>query len=520
MRPKNPASAAFFMIVAIFGINSVSVSVLGIREQKLGSFLVEETVTRTMFPTDFLWGTSSSSFQIEGAWNESGKGPGIWDIWSLTPGHIMDNSTAELSNDHYHQYAEDSKLLSSIGLKSYRFSISWSRIFPRGDNTINLEGVDFYNRLINSLLSEGITPFATLHHFDTPQALDDEFNGWLSEKMIDAFVQFSDTCFALFGDRVKYWITLNEPAAQAGGGWGSDGHFPPGRCTNRTLCASGNSGVEPYLVVHHMLQGHGKVAELYNNKYKKSQKGAIGIALVALWYEPAGYSDEYKEAAEICLQFQISWILDPIFKGGYPASMQERVGDRLPSFSTEDLVRLNQSIDFVGLNHYLVEWASPSVAPTDDLASPTTDRWVTIVDEAPSVFPGAENMIPFSPTCAFGMRKIVEWTTAAYPNLDIYITENGYEESDSVTSLSVALEDKSRIEYFKAYLLELSTVVRNGAPVRGYFAWSFMDSFEWNFGFSLRYGIFYVDRQTLQRTPKKSAIWWTNFLSVKDKTIR
>ncbi|KAJ0969345.1 hypothetical protein J5N97_022222 [Dioscorea zingiberensis] len=462
-------------------------------------------VSRRDFPDGFVFGVATSAYQVEGARNEGGRGDSIWDIFCETKGNIKDGKNGDVAVDQYHRYKEDVELMSKLGFGAYRFSISWSRIFPDGLGTkINEDGIAYYNNLINFMLEKGIQPYVTLYHWDLPQNLDDSIGGWLSEKIAEYFAIYAEACFANFGDRVKHWMTINEPLQTTLNGYGY-GLFAPGRCKNST--------VEPYLAAHHQLLAHAAAVALYRKKYKAIQNGQIGLVVDCEWAE--AFSDKLQDnsAAQRRLDFHLGWFLDPIFFGDYPASMRERLGDRLPKFSDADRELIKDSVDFLGLNHYTSRFISHASDKgnlhfykiQDMERRDKTEGGEIIGDKAASEW---LYIVPW------GIRKTLNYIATRYGNLPIYVTENGMDDEDSETeSIKEFLDDKKRVGYFKGYLSAVSQAIRDGVDVRGYFAWSFLDNFEWNQGYTKRFGIVYVDyKNGLTRHPKSSALWFSRFL--------
>ncbi|XP_073220204.1 beta-glucosidase 18-like [Cicer arietinum] len=301
---------------------------------------VEDEISRSQFPKGFLFGASTSSYQIEGAAFEDGKGLSNWDVFSHTPGKINNNEN-------------DIKLMSSLGINVYRFSISWTRILPRGIyGNINPSGVMFYNNIIDNLLLRGIEPFVTIHHHDLPQELEDRYGGWLSPLIQRDFVHFAEICFKSFGDRVKYWITINEPTLVADNAF-IKGIYSSGHCSLPFgNCYTGNSDVEPLLVMHNMLLSHAKAVELYRNHYQAKQGGTIGIVAHTFMYEPLREEECDRQAANRALAFVIGWLLDPLVFGEYPVEMRSILGHQLPKFSLKEKSLLRGSLDFIGINNY------------------------------------------------------------------------------------------------------------------------------------------------------------------------
>ncbi len=449
------------------------------------------------FPADFIWGSATSSHQIEGAALEDGRAWSIWDAHAHTPGRTENNEHADVACDHYHRYKEDVQLMADMGLKAYRFSISWSRIQPDGQGAVNPKGIDFYSNLIDELLKHDITPWVTLYHWDLPLALHTEKDGWLNPEIADRFATYAGICFEHFGNRVKHWITLNEPWVVSILGY-SQGVFAPGR----------KSKSEPYQVAHQLLRAHGKAVQLYRTKYQPSQQGEIGITNNCDWREPLTDSPADIAAAKRSLEFFIGWFADPIYFGDYPQVMKDRVGDRLPKFTEEDIAMIKGSSDFFGLNHYTGLYAS-DVDPNANIANEVygnggifEDQYVQLTAD-PSWKLTSMNwaIIPW------GCRKLIEWISDRYDNPPLYITENGCALDDQLENGQVA--DTVRQEYIESYLAACHKAMENGVNLKGYFVWSFMDNFEWALGYSKRFGVHYVDYDTLERTPKNSALWFS-----------
>ncbi|MEO1260959.1 MAG: GH1 family beta-glucosidase [Bacteroidota bacterium] len=452
------------------------------------------------FPNDFLWGSATSSYQIEGAWRADGKGPSIWDAFAHTPGRTYQNHHADIGCDHYHRYKEDVALMANMGLKAYRFSISWARIQPDGQGRPNAAGIQFYSNLIDELLAHNIEPWITLYHWDLPLALQLEHDGWLNPKIIDFFKKYADICFQHFGSRVKNWITLNEPWVVSILGYGQ-GHFAPGRKSNE----------EPYLAAHHLILAHAYAVQLYRKKYQPEQKGQIGISNNCDWREPLTDQPLDKAAAQRSLEFFVGWFADPVYFGDYPAEMKKRVGERLPEFSEKEKSIIKGSSDFFGLNHYTTSYAS-HVAEGEKVDTEVygnggifEDQYVKLsADPAWKLTTMNWAVVPW------GCRKLLEWIKDRYGNPPIYITENGCSLNDELTDGKV--DDPMRIAFINGYLTACHQAIKNGVNLKGYFVWSLMDNFEWASGYSRRFGIHYVDYETLERTPKASAMWFSEVI--------
>ncbi|KAK9116520.1 hypothetical protein Sjap_015467 [Stephania japonica] len=431
-------------------------------------------INRKSFPQGFVFGTASSSYQYEGAVKEDGRGQTVWDTFAHSIGKIADFSNADVAVDQYHLYPEDIQRMVDMGMDAYRFSIAWSRIFPNGSGAINQAGIDHYNNLINALLAKGIQPYVTMYHWDLPQALVDKYNGWLDPQIIKDFAVYAETCFEKFGDRVKHWITFNEPHTFAIQGY-DVGLQAPGRCSIllRLFCRAGNSATEPYLVGHHVLLAHATVANIYRTKYKAKQQGSLGIAFDVMWYEPASNSSEDVAATQRAQDFQFGWFMDPLFFGEYPRTMRERVRGRLPTFTKEDAAMVKGSLDFVGINHYTTYYGSHN--NTNIIGVLLND---SLADS------GA-------------------------------ITVRMDDLNDAFKPLKDALKDQKRIKYHNDYLTNvLASIKEDGCNVKGYFAWSLLDNWEWAAGYTSRFGLYFVDyKDKLKRYPKDSVAWFKNFLT-------
>nr|AXK92564.1 strictosidine glucosidase [Gelsemium sempervirens] len=491
-------------------------------------------INRRDFPSDFVFGAASSAYQIEGGASEGGRGPSIWDTFTKRrPEMVKGGSNGNVAIDSYHLYKEDVKILKNLGLDAYRFSISWSRILPGGNLSggINKEGIDFYNNFIDELIASGIQPYVTLFHWDVPQALEDEYGGFLSPKIVDDFRDYAELCFWNFGDRVKNWITLNEPWTFSVDGYVA-GTFAPGRGATPTdqvkgpikrhrcsgwgpQCSNsdGNPGTEPYLVTHHQILAHAAAVESYRNKFKASQEGQIGITIVAQWMEPLNEkSDSDVQAAKRALDFMYGWFMEPITSGDYPEIMKKIVGSRLPKFSAEQSRKLKGSYDFLGLNYYTANYVTSAPNPTGGIVSYDTDTQVTYHSDRNGKLIGPLAGSEWLHIYPEGIRKLLVYTKKTYNVPLIYITENGVDElNDTSLTLSEARVDPIRIKFIQDHLLQLRLAIDDGVNVKGYFVWSLLDNFEWNEGFTVRFGMIHVNyNDQYARYPKDSAIWLMN----------
>ncbi|CAL8150834.1 unnamed protein product [Prunus armeniaca] len=475
-------------------------------------------LNRSSFPPGFIFGSGSGSYQYEGAANEGGRGPSIWDSYTHKhPERIIDGSNGDVTLDQYHKYKEDVEIMKDIGLDAYRFSISWPRLLPSGklNDGVNEVGIRYYNNLINELLRNGIKPFVTLFHWDLPQALEDEYGGLLSDQIVNHFRDYAELCYKEFGDRVKYWTTLNEPYTYSINGYVL-GCYAPGRCSNwqKLNCTGGNSAIEPYLVTHHLLLAHAAAANLYKNKFQAYQKGEIGITLVTPWFVPLSEANEDKKAALRALEFTLGWFMEPLTSGDYPNNMRSLVGTRLPKFTTAQSKALIGSFDFLGLNYYTSHYASDASNNVYEHASYLTDVRVTLSSERNGVPIGAKGASSWLNVYPIGIQNLLLYTKEKYNDPIIYITENGIDEfNDPKLSLEEALYDTQRVDYHILHLCHVQTAIKNGVNVKGYFLWALLDNFEWNEGFTVRFGTNYVDYNNgLKRLPKLSTRWFKSFL--------
>jgi beta-glucosidase/6-phospho-beta-glucosidase/beta-galactosidase len=478
------------------------------------------------FPPNFLFGAATAAYQVEGAAFEGGRGLSIWDEFSHLQGKVFNNDHGDVAVDQYHRYEADIAMMKSMGLKVYRFSISWSRILPNGTLPVNQVAIDYYSSFINALLEADIVPFVTLYHWDLPIALHYQLGGWLNSDISTHFQQYADVCFKAFGDRVKHWITFNEPWAFAWLGYGLGSHAP-GRCSDRARCAAGDSAREPYVVGHNVLLAHAHAVKLYRTKYA-SQQGRIGITLNCDWTTPLTSRDEDVAAAQRGVEFQLGWFADPIFLGDYPASMKAWIGDRLPEFTDSEKKLLHGSHDFFGLNHYSTSFAYAS----NDTVATFTDADPNLSSRPPlagwlydrglkTTFVGTDGQLigpkadcTWHAVVPWGFGKLLRWIHHRYNAPSIFITENGVAvPNESALSLKDALNDNFRVNFYRSYLRAMSDAMASGVRVEGYMAWSFLDNFEWADGYNKRFGMVYVDyKNGLTRHPKASSRWYSKLI--------
>lgn len=424
---------------------------------------------------DFIWGSATASYQIEGAWNEDGKGENIWDNFTHVPGKIDNGGTGDIACNHYHLYKEDVKLMSDLGMKAYRFSISWARLLPDGTGKVNPKGIEFYNNLIDELLKYNITPFVTLFHWDLPYALYLK-GGWMNPQIADWFEEYTTVIAENFGDRVKNFITLNEPSVFMGCGYWEGSHAPGFKLGDRDLLRIG----------HNIHLAHGKAVGVLRNKVENAN---IGITLATQPKIPVTPADEqsaydaYFYSGLGGFLWSTQYWLDPIVFGKYADNLVKEAGDLFPKVTEEEMKIINQKIDFIGLNIYEAQYQG-DYQRTQGTAH-TELNW----DVAPDA-----------------LKWGIKLNYQRY-KLPIYITENGMSAHDWV-GLDGKVHDPNRIDFLHRYLKGLKAAAEEGCDIRGYFHWSFMDNFEWARGYNPRFGLVHVDYKTQVRTPKDSAYWY------------
>ena len=432
------------------------------------------------FPHDFIWGAATASYQIEGATHEDGRGESVWDRFSATPGKVRNGDSGEIACGFYHRYRDDIALMKELGLDAFRFSIAWPRIVPTGRGAVNRSGLDFYDRLVDELLAQDLEPFATLFHWDTPQALEDA-GGWPVRATAEAFREYAAVVVQRLGDRVRFWTTHNEPWVHAwiGHAWGE---HAPGRTSEADAVAA----------AHHLLLSHGWAAEEIRREAPDAQ---VGITLDLSHAYPASDSPEDEAAAWRVDGEGNRWLLDPIFRGSYPADLLERNELVAPLVEEGDLQTIAAPIDFLGVNYYFRFVVSggadgPQMERIPD-AQETDMGW--------EVYPD-------------GLYRLLMRVARDYAPPAIYVTENGAAFGD-VRVHDGRVHDPERTAYIASHIEAVSRAVADGAPVRGYFVWSLLDNFEWAYGYSKRFGIVYIDYPTLERVPKDSFYWYRDYIA-------
>ena len=439
------------------------------------------------FPAGFLWGAATSAYQIEGSPLADGAGPSNWQRFAHTKGMTTNGDTGDIACDHYRRYREDVGLMSELGLNAYRFSISWSRVLPEGTGHVNEAGIDFYSRLVDALLERGIKPNATLYHWDLPAALDDR-GGWLNRDIAEWFADYATIMFERLGDRVPMWATINEPWVIMDGGY-MHGKLAPGH----------RSIYEAPIVSHNVLRAHGRAVQAFRASADAS-RSVIGIVVNL---EPKYAASETRAdlaATARADAYMNRQYLDPLFLGEYPDEMVEIFGDAWLEPVAGDMELIREKIDFVGINYY-----TRSVSRNDEECYPTRASGVhqphhVHTETGWEVFPDA-------------LARVLLWVKERYGNFPLYVTENGAAFYDAPAPIDGVIEDPLRVAYFRGHLQAVRSAMHQGADVRGYYAWSLLDNFEWSHGYSKRFGIIHVDYSTQQRTIKSSGRYYASIIA-------
>lgn len=455
------------------------------------------------FPPGFAWGAGTSAFQIEGASRAGGRGVSIWDTFAATPGNVADGDTGEEAADHYHHYAEDVALLRSLGIGHYRFSVAWPRIQPDGAGPANPAGLDFYDRLVDALLDAGIRPWATLYHWDLPQPLEDA-GGWPRRDTAHRFADYAALVHQRLGDRVRDWITVNEPWVVANLGYVT-GEHAPGRREPAAAVAT----------VHHLLLGHGLATAAIREQDSEPATDplAVGLAHNPEPIRPHTDSDADRDAARRVDGTRNRIFLDPLYYGSYPADVRADLGDLWdPAMVRDgDLATIAAPLDFLGVNYYSPARvaAAPETAPQDGTSDgPAPLGWEGVT----AVSSGVPRTDQDWEVDATGMTEILTRIAADYPGVALYVTENGASYRDEVAA-DGAVRDPDRTAYLSGHVHAVRDAIEAGAPVRGYFVWSLLDNFEWAFGYRERFGVVHVDFASQRRTVKDSGIWYSRLAS-------
>ncbi len=444
------------------------------------------------FPETFLWGAATASYQIEGAAYEDGKGESIWDRFCHTPGKIEGDATGDEACDHYHRYREDLAIMKQIGLRAYRFSVSWPRIFPKGGGSLNHSGLEFYERLVDELLANGITPAVTLYHWDLPQALQDR-EGWLNRDTVEYFADYAATLFQRLGDRVTLWITHNEPWVTAFLGHAMGVHAPGIKDCAKAIQVS-----------HNLLLSHAKAVRIFRDFNRVDSR--IGIALNLSPVTPASDSEEDERAAVLADGYLNRWFLDPLFKGSYPQDLLDIYSERgcAPGAQADDMslsddmsLLAESPIDFLGVNYYSRQIAK-APSNSESLYDQTKPGEAEFTEMNWEIYPE-------------GLCDLLVRLDRDYSHPPLYVTENGAAFKDD-REIDGVVQDEDRIRYLRDHFMQAYRAIEHGVDLRGYFVWSLMDNFEWAYGYSKRFGIVHVDYKSQERSLKKSALWYRDVI--------
>ncbi len=434
-----------------------------------------------VFPPDFVWGAAIAAYQVEGAVAEDGRGESIWDRYSATPGKVANGDSGVIACDSYHRHSEDTELISELGLDAFRFSIAWPRVVPEGRGRVNSVGLDYYDRLVDELLAREIDPYVTLYHWDLPQVLED-LGGWPARDTVEAFAEYVEVVVSRLGDRVRNWITQNEPWVISWLGYGMGVHAP-GRTNDEDALAA----------AHHVLLAHGRAAEVL----RRDAPGArVGVTIDFVPMYPLTDSEADVDAARRLDGFRNRWFLEPVLGRGYPQDMLEHYADILPTIEDGDMSTIAAPLDFLGVNYYTRNVVRAGSG--DAMPEPVPIEGVEHTEMGWEVYPR-------------GLSDLLTRLQGDYELPPLYITENGAAFPDARQNGSVP--DPQRIAYLEGHLDAIAAAIAEGVPVRGYFLWSLLDNFEWAFGYSKRFGIVYVDFETLERVPKASYGWYRDFIA-------
>ena len=442
------------------------------------------------FPAEFVWGAATSAHQIEGSPLADGAGPDIWYRFERQPGTIADGTTADVACDHYRRFAEDVALMQWLGLRAYRFSVAWSRVLPEGTGRVNRAGLAFYDRLVDALLAAGIRPCVTLYHWDLPAALADR-GGWANREIVHWFAEYAGAVFDALADRVPLWTTLNEPWVVTDAGYLHGVHAPGHRDLFETPRAA-----------HHLLLAHAAAVEVYRTKHRQK----IGIVVNLEPKDPVTDRDEDVAAAHRADAYMNRQYLDPLFLGHYPEELAEMYGDAWPAFPAADLERIRQPVDFLGVNYYTRAVVRHDASALLTRASSVTQWRSTRTEMSWEVHPES-------------LTKLLLRVRDLYGSIPLYVTENGAAFYDPPSPRGATVDDPLRVDYYRTHLRAAHAALAAGVDLRGYFAWSLLDNFEWGLGFTRRFGLVHVDFATQKRTPKASAHFYRDVIRTAGETL-
>jgi beta-glucosidase len=438
----------------------------------------------TGIPEDFIWGVATSAFQIEGAAKEDGRGPSIWDTFCKIPGKIYGGHNAEITCDHYHRYKEDISLMKQLGIQAYRFSLAWPRIYPDGSGRLNQKGIDFYNRLIDELCKNHITPAITLYHWDLPQSLENK-GGWRVRETASVFLEYAKTCFKEFHDRVPLWITFNEPFCSAYLGH-YDGSQAPGMQNN--IQAACNT-------IHHINLAHGLTVKAFRDM---GCKGKIGITQLLSKFRPATNNENDIFIADKTSDQHCRMFLDPLYGKPYPKDFLFATTDSSFPVQKGDYEIISEKIDFLGVNYYTESALAYDKKKPNHFKYSKTHYHKTEMDW---------DIVPA------GLYRLLQWLHENYNQPEMYITENGCALQDELNADGTRCHDPQRISYLKEHFKMCKRVIADGIKLKGYFLWSLMDNFEWSHGYSKRFGLVYCDYKSLKRIPKDSYYFYREVIA-------
>ena len=436
------------------------------------------------FPQNFLWGAATSAYQIEGSPLADGAGPSIWQRFAHTPGRMRDDDTGDVACDHYRRFRDDIALMRKLGLKAYRFSVAWARVLPQGRGKVNTAGLDFYVRLVDTLLEQGIEPMATLYHWDLPAALDYR-GGWLNPDVAEWFADYARIVFRRLDGRVKLWGTVNEPWVITDGGY-----------LHGTLAPGHRNRFEAPIATHNLMRSHGLAVRAYRAEGKHS----IGLVVNLEPKYPASQSAEDLAATARADAYMNRQYLDPALLGRYPDELKEIFGEAWPQWPADDFALIRQPLDFIGVNYYTRSVTGHDPAAWPLRAAPVRQKRATYTETGWEVFPR-------------GLTDVLIWVKDRYGNPPVYVTENGAAFYDPPVASAEPLPDPLRADYLGRHLRAVRKAIEAGCNVRGYFAWSLLDNLEWSHGFSKRFGIVHVDFESQRRTPKASAQFYSQVIA-------
>ncbi|HEX2541199.1 MAG TPA: GH1 family beta-glucosidase [Caldimonas sp.] len=442
------------------------------------------------FPPSFLWGAATSAYQIEGSPLADGAGPSIWHRFVRTPGLVANGDTGDVACDHYRRMEEDVAIMKRLGLGAYRFSIAWGRILPEGRGRVNEGGLGFYERLVDTLLANGIQPMATLYHWDLPSALDDR-GGWLNPDVADWFADYASVMYRRLDDRVKLWATLNEPWVVTDGGY-LHGPLAPGH----------KNKFEAPIASHHLLRSHAKAVQAY----RAMGRHQVGLVVNIEPKYPASQSPEDLAATRRAEAYMNRQYLDPVFLGRYPDEMREIFGEAWPAWPDADFDLIREPIDFLGINYYTRNVVRLDETQYPLKAAPVRQKQSIHTETGWEVFPQ-------------GLTDTLLWIRQQYGDIPQYVTENGAAFYDPPAAPSGRVNDPLRIDYYRAHLRAIHAAIEQGVDLRGYFAWSLLDNLEWSLGYSKRFGLVHVNFETLARTPKDSARFYADVIASKGAAL-